>query len=216
MIVLFDLNGTLTDPAGIGEPWGAPDLGLQALNGAIQTSMVDAMLGEYRPFAEHVRSGITVQVERRSLDRSRIDAAVERAAALDPFPDAGDALDLLAREGHRLAALTNSGADGGRQTLEAAGLSDRFEQVLGVDVVKTFKPHPAVYQYALRELGAAAAEVTMVAAHSWDLTGAKHAGMRTAWSARGEGVRPPAAAEPDIAAADLIGVARHIVATAPA
>jgi beta-phosphoglucomutase-like phosphatase (HAD superfamily) len=30
-IVLFDLNGTLTDPSVIGRAWGEPGLGLRAL-----------------------------------------------------------------------------------------------------------------------------------------------------------------------------------------
>jgi hypothetical protein len=33
MVVAFDLNGTLTDPSAIGEPWGRPDLGLAVLEG---------------------------------------------------------------------------------------------------------------------------------------------------------------------------------------
>lgn len=212
MVLLFDLNGTITDPAGMGDPWSEPALGLAALRGAVQTAMVDVISGAYRPFAEHVRGSIEREVAARGLDAGRVDAAVERAQALAPFPDAAEALDHLRAAGHRLAVLTNSGAEGGAATLQAAGLADRFERILGVDAVVTHKPDPRAYAYALSELGVAPAEATMVAAHGWDTTGAKRAGMRTAWIARGEGTLSPAAEPPDVRAADLHEAARALAA----
>ncbi|HZI91644.1 MAG TPA: haloacid dehalogenase type II [Thermoleophilaceae bacterium] len=215
MITLFDLNGTLTDPAGIGEPWGAPELGSKALRGAVETAMVDALTGEYRPFSEHIRSALELIVARRGLEPSGIERALERAAALDPFPDAAEALDRLKAAGYQLAVLTNSGADSGRKTLEAAGLVDRFAHILGVDAVKSFKPHPRTYAHALAELDAEPGQVTMVAAHAWDVTGAKHAGLRTAWIARNEGSFPATGLAPDVEASDLLDVARKISQSAP-
>jgi 2-haloacid dehalogenase len=210
MIVLFDLNGTLTDPAGIGEPWRLPELGAEVLDAAVRGAMADALLGAHRPFAEHLRGGLETRVAARLLDAGRIDAAVERAAALKPFPDAAEALDLLRDAGRRLAVRTNSGAESGRRTLAAAGLDDRFERILGVDAVRTFKPHPATYRHAVGELRAPAADITMVAAHDWDLAGAAHTGMRTAWIGRG-GDRPsPVWPAPGVSADSLLDAARRI------
>jgi 2-haloacid dehalogenase len=210
MVILFDVNGTLTDPAGLGEPWGRPELGLPILRAAIQTAMVDALVGEYRPFAEHVRAAIELEVRRAGLDASLVDRAAERATRLDPFSDARAALDLLRDGGHTLATLTNSGAESGQRTLEAAGLADRFDRFLGVDAVRTFKPHPATYGHAVEELGASPAEMMLVAAHGWDVNGAKRAGLRTAWISRGEQELSAMTPEPDLRAEDLLGVARQL------
>lgn len=212
MVLLFDLNGTITDPAGIGEPWGVPALGAAALQGAVQTAMADVITGAYRTFAEHIRGSVEREVAVRGLDGSRVDAAMERARALRPFGDAAEALDHLRAAGHRLAVLTNSGAEGGAATLRAAGLADRFERILGVDAVRAHKPDARVYAHALRELGVAPTQATMVAAHAWDTTGAKRAGMRTAWIARGEGALSAAAEPPDVRAADLFEAARLLAA----
>jgi 2-haloacid dehalogenase len=210
MVILFDVNGTLTEPAGLGEPWGHPDLGLPILRGAQQTAMVDALLGTYRPFAEHVRAAIELEVSKAGLDAALVDRAAERATHLDPVPDAAAALDLLRDNGHTLATLTNSGAEGGRRTLEAANLADRFDRFLGVDAVRTFKPHPATYAHAIEELDVAPHEIVLVAAHGWDVTGAKHAGLRTAWISRGEGALSAMAPEPDVRADDLLGAAQRL------
>jgi 2-haloacid dehalogenase len=211
-VIVFDLNGTLTDPAALGRPWGARDLGVGVLAAAVQSAMVDTILGVSRPFTEHIEAALRDLVAQRGLDARGIDEALEAARALPAYPDTASALHAMTAAGHRLAVLTNSGADAGRRTLEANGLADRFERILGVDAVGKFKPHPAVYRYALDELGWEAREVTFVSAHAWDLAGAADAGMRTAFVMREE-ARASIYPRPDVEAGDLIALARALASS---
>lgn len=212
MHALFDVNGTLTDPAGLGEAWGRPDLGPRILRCAIETAMTDTMVGIHRPLAEHLEGALRLEVERSGLDPDRVADAADRATRLRPHADAGPALDVLRDAGIGVAALTNSGAAGGRATLDAAGLLDRFDQVLGVDAVDAFKPDPRTYAHAVAALDAVPRDVVLVAAHGWDVAGAAHAGLRTAFVSRGEEGLSPVVPTPDFRAPDLLGVARAIVA----
>lgn len=205
-MIVFDLNGTLTDPAAIGGVWRAPDLGVAVLAAAVQSAMVETILGSSRAFSEHIEAALRDEVDRRGLDPTRIETALEATRALPAYPDTGPGLEALAGAGHRLVVLTNSGAEASRSTLEANGLAARFDRILGVDAVGKFKPHPAVYRYALEELGCDAREVTFVSAHGWDLAGAADAGMRTAFVMRDER-RESVYPRPDIEAADLMAVA---------
>jgi hypothetical protein len=50
----------------------------------------------------------------------------------------------------------------------------------------------------------------MVAAHWWDLRGARAVGMRVAWVARGEGALSSLLPDPDARGADLLEVAEAI------
>jgi 2-haloacid dehalogenase len=206
-MVLFDLNGTLTDPTAIGRVWGLPEVGTEVLARAVHTAMVETILGaDARPFSAHIEVALKDEVRRRGLDPARVDEALEVAGALPAYPDTAPGLEALAGAGHGLAVLTNSGADAGRATLEANRLAERFDRVFGVDAVGVFKPHPATYAYALRELDRDPAEVMFVSAHRWDLAGAARAGMRTALVMRDEN-RSAAYPDPEIEAADLMGVA---------
>jgi 2-haloacid dehalogenase len=206
VLLLFDLNGTLTDPGEIGAVWGVREMGGEVLAAAVQSAMVDALLGKTRAFSEHIEAALRDEAGRRGLDPARIEQALEVATALPPYPDTPAGLDALAGAGHGLAVLTNSGAEAGRRTLEADGLAGRFDQILGVDAVGSFKPHQATYAYALAQLERDPCEVTFVSAHAWDLAGAKHAGMRTAFVARGSRAASAYPA-PDIEAPDLPGLA---------
>ncbi|HWC26344.1 MAG TPA: HAD-IA family hydrolase [Solirubrobacteraceae bacterium] len=212
MVVLFDLNGTLTDPSPIGAPWDEPELGRRVLEGAVRGGMTDALVGAWRPFSEHVEAAIVAEVVRRGLDPARRDDALQTAASLPAWPDARPALERLRAAGLPIAVLTNSGADSGRATLDAAGLLDLVDPVIGVDAVDTFKPHPRTYAHALDVLERDAGDVLLVAAHGWDVAGARHAGLRTAWIARGETVLTPTVPEPDLRAADLAELADRLVA----
>lgn len=214
MIVLFDLNGTLTDPAPVGEALGAPASGSVMLDAAVQTACVDALTDVYRPFAEHIRAAVTVEAGRRGLPDTTIDDAVGRAAALPARPGADAALRRLTSGGLRLAVLTNSGADGGRQTLERLGLDHHFEAILGVDAVRSVKPHPTTYRYALAALSAEPSDVLLAAAHDWDVTGAKRCGLRTAFVAHDGRTLSPAAERPDVVASGLEDLAEQLTRSA--
>ena len=56
-----------------------------------------------------------------------------------------------------------------------------FDAVLSASQVGAFKPHPAVYRLAMRELAAAPHELLMVSANSFDVMGARMCGMRGAF-----------------------------------
>jgi 2-haloacid dehalogenase len=209
--VLLDVNGTLTDVAAIGEPWGRPELGPAVLDHAVHTAMVDALLGPTdRSFSDHIRAAVEVVAAEEDLDARRVEDAVSAAAALPARGDAAEALAMLVATGMQLIALTNSGARAGRETLEACGLTVYVERVLGVDAVARFKPHPSVYAYALRELGATASDVTLIATHAWDLAGASSAGIRTAWVRHGARSWPPVFPAPDLQADTLLELAGAI------
>lgn len=138
--------------------------------------------------------------------------AVTRASAMDPFDDADAALQLLSHAGLRIGVVTNSTSDGADRSLRGAQLRNRFDVVMGGDAVGVFKPNPDIYRRALAQLEVPADEVCLVAAHAWDLIGAKRQQLRTPWIARAERWFVPVVPAPDIWREDLRDVAKKIAA----
>jgi 2-haloacid dehalogenase len=108
--------------------------------------------------------------------------------------------------------LTNSGTESARLALEAAGLRELVDKVVGADAVEAYKPDHRVYEAGVLVGGAPAAETWMVAAHWWDVAGAKRFGMKTAWIGRDEGALLPTVPPPDVLATDLADAVARIVA----
>lgn len=90
-------------------------------------------------------------------------------------------LSRLYDKGYRIAALTNSPESTVRDRMEFSGLVSYFEEVLSAEHVKKYKPSVEVYHWAAKKLKLEPAQIMMVSAHGWDITGAANAGMQTAY-----------------------------------
>ncbi len=98
---------------------------------------------------------------------------------LRPYPDAVDGLRRLG-ERYSLVALSN-GEQWFLEHLSENNIKVPFNEIISVDSVGAFKPYPAVYRKAAQVLGAAPGEIMMVAAHSFDILGARACGFRGAY-----------------------------------
>jgi phosphoglycolate phosphatase len=143
--ILFDLDGTLIDTA--------PDL-LGALNhvltgmglAPVAPAEVGAMIGHGA--RAMIETGLKSQGA--ALPETEMEAAFERFIAYymaniavhsRPFEGAADALDTLREAGATLAVCTNKRQDLSEQLIEALGLTDMFDAIIGADRTANRKPH---------------------------------------------------------------------------
>lgn len=151
--------------------------------------------------AEH---GIAVDEEQR--------AQLSQAwRGLDPWPDARSGLEALHAE--RITAALSNGNTSLLVSLARHG-DLRFDCLLSAELVKTYKPSRAVYELAPDLLGLAPDEVMLVAAHPFDLQGARRAGLRSAFIDRpleyGPGSPPREDPEADYSVNDLHELEREL------
>ena len=98
---------------------------------------------------------------------------------LSPFEDAVRGLERLC--GHyRLVALSN-GEPWFLSHLAENRIGFDFDAIISVEEAGVFKPHPGVYRAAARILELEPPEIMMVAAHSFDIMGARACGYRGAF-----------------------------------
>lgn len=214
--VLFDVNGTLLDPAGIADALGGGHdshrLVAEAFQAALLLTMADTLSGEgWRPLPDYLRATLEQGLRAENRELGVLDEAMARAAALDPFPDALAALTDLRAAGLRTGVLTNSTTDAASSALRSAGLHDVVEVVFGSELVRRFKPDPRVYENAVARLETSPSSVCLVAAHAWDVVGAKRSGLRGAWVARGARWPAPLSPPPDLQGEGLAQVAAAII-----
>ena len=209
MWVLFDLNGTLVDPAVLLDP---PELPVAALDEANMMAMVTVIAGREAEFKTLLDAALRRGLERAGRDPSLAEGAVGRLPEMPAFPDVPDALQALRDGGFQLCVLTQSSAEAAEALLANAGIRDHFERVLSAPASGAFKPEDLAYHYGLEQVGAT--EAWFVAGHWWDIAGAAYAGLRTAWISRTDLAYPIAMPVPDVRGADLAEVAAAILAAA--
>lgn len=136
------------------------------------------------------REAAHVVAERAGLtDPGVADTLVRAAAARPAWPDTVAALAGLA-DRYELIGLSNADHTALLRMNASAGL--RWHTALSTQAVRSYKPDPAVYRLAIDCADRPPERMLMVAAHAWDLRGARAAGMRTAYVHR-PGGDPPAA-----------------------
>jgi 2-haloalkanoic acid dehalogenase type II len=214
--VLFDLYGTLLDPARLVEPWGPPPdhrpSALAALDDATMNASIDRAAGEFRPFGDYLEPALARRVAMKGLDPERAHEGVRMATKLAPFPDARPALERLRHNGCRLAVVTSNTAGGGEKALQHAGLISLIDEVVSGAEVEAHKPDVRVYRHALKRLGAKAATTAHVTGHWWDAVGAQRAGLRAVWVWRDEREWPSPSDPPADTAPNLAGAAACLMA----
>lgn len=120
-------------------------------------------------------------------------------------------LALNFRDGRRMTRL-RSPVHVVQAQLAHAGIGGHFEAVFSADSVRHLKPAPQPYHAVADGCGVGIGEVRLVAAHSWDITGALSAGCQAAFVARPGMVLSPLGDQPDIVGPDLAAVAEQVIA----
>jgi 2-haloacid dehalogenase len=213
--LVFDVFGTLVDwRSGVADAFRA--------SGASDDpyELADAWRARYRPILAEVNDGARPwgdfdELHLATLDDLLAERGLELAQdarhelvqawhRLDPWPDVRDGLEALRRR-RPVAMLSNGHV---ALLVDLARHGDlRFDCVLSAELARAYKPAPEAYLTAARLLGVPPGELMLVAAHPWDLAGARDAGLRSAFVDRpleyGPGSEPRADPDADESVVDL-------------
>jgi 2-haloacid dehalogenase len=217
-VIAFDVNETLLDLRALDalfeELLGSAELRGQWFAQMLQIAFVGGLTGQYMDFGTAQKAALQMLAQRigQTVSDDAVDAVVNRMSSLPPHPEVPEALARLREAPLRVAALTNSTLSVAEAQLSSAGLRDHFDAVLSADDVRALKPAPAPYLAVAKRFAVAIGEVRLVAAHSWDVSGARAAGAKAAFVARPGMVLSPVGPQPDIVATDIADAVEQILA----
>ncbi|MPY79299.1 MAG: haloacid dehalogenase type II [Actinophytocola sp.] len=177
----------------------------------VRDGMALTLAGDYLTFPELAADALR-GISERDLDDASVRHVLDGFAELPAHPDVEPAMRELADAGVEMVCLSNGAAQTTENFLARTGLDPYISHVISVTEVSRWKPAREVYEHALRRVGAPAERVALVAVHAWDCHGASKVGLTTGWASRLERVHPRAFAEPDVTGADLVDVARGLLA----
>ncbi|MGC2854124.1 haloacid dehalogenase type II [Novispirillum sp. DQ9] len=213
-VCVFDAYGTLFDVAAaaralsgelggrwepLAETWRAKQ---------VQYTWLRSLMGRYADFHHVTRDALdyaltTVGLEGDAALAGRLMALYER---LDAYPEVPGMLRALKEAGLKTAILSNGSPGMLRSAIEAAGIEGLLDEVLSVDTLQVYKPHPDVYALATGRFGVAPAEVAFFSSNGWDAAGAANFGFRVVWVNRFGQATERLPAGPALELTDLRGV----------
>jgi 2-haloacid dehalogenase len=146
---------------------------------------IDAALCEppYKPYRE-VLAGVVEEFGRRfgflvvAADR---EVLVSSVASWLPFSDTVDALQALGSR-YRLAIISN--IDDDLFAITARQLGVKFDIIVTAQQARCYKPHPAIFEEALRRLAVNPRQIAHVAEGVTEISPAKRLGCTAIWVRR--------------------------------
>ncbi|GAA1193988.1 haloacid dehalogenase type II [Pseudonocardia alaniniphila] len=217
-VVAFDVNETLLDLRALDphfeQLFGSAALRAQWFAQMLQLSFVGGLTDQYVDFSTAQRAAMRMLAQRQGVAVSDEDVLtmVGRMESLPPHPEVPAALAKLQPSGLTAVALVNSVESVGEAQLTSAGIRDYFTAVVSADSVRRLKPAREPYNAVARRFGVPNSDVWLVAAHSWDISGALAAHCRAAFVARPGMVMSPIGAQPQIVGKDIAAVVDEILA----
>lgn len=217
-VLVFDVNETLLDVKALRPHFERifhdPGVLKEWFAQMLLYSETVTLAGEYADFAKLARAALQMvaEIHQVAVTENDFAALAKDMRSLPPHPDVLSGLQQLHEHHFYMVALTNSTGDAAKQQIKHAGLEDMFERVFSVDAVSKYKPAPETYRYVAEKLGVKTTELTMIAAHPWDLIGAKAAGCEVAFLQRPGTAWFPLTDKPALNASSLTELAEQLVA----
>ena len=177
--VIFDVDGTLLDTERIYmKAWkeAAAEAGFVMPDSVLQKTRAVNTKDAARIFEEEIGNGFSYQAVRPI--RVRIAEEIIRRESPILKPGVLELLAFLEEKGIRLAVASSTNQQGTREHLAESRILDRFEVVVGGDMVTNGKPHPEIFLKAAEALGTAPEACIVVEDSPAGIRAAHAAGMK--------------------------------------
>lgn len=174
-------------------------------------------VGKYVPFRDVAKATLERLMRKASLqcNDKQLSGVIDGFTQLDVHSDVAPAMAALRNAGIRIVTLSNGSAHATEMLLERAGLRSQVERSISIDEVKRWKPAREVYLHCAGVVGVSPHRMSLVAAHAWDIQGAKRAGLSAGYVERGEGPFPAIFDPPEVAGSSLGEVIEQLMKLHP-
>ncbi|MCF4100793.1 haloacid dehalogenase type II [Gillisia sp. M10.2A] len=216
-LLIFDVNETLLDLFPLKqavnkllEDPGAFDLWF---SGLLHYSLVETITGNYRDFGEIGKATLRKMGLKYNKQVSDADCehVLEKITRLPAHIDVVEGLQILRQCEYKLVAFSNGGLKTLKEQLKFAEIHYLFDEVLSVESIQKFKPHPETYQYVLTKFHCKPEEAMLIAAHDWDVAGAMRAGLQAGFVSRPGKFLSPTEMEPRLEGKTIKRIAKDLL-----
>ena len=164
----------------------------------LQYTWLRAVQGRHADFWQVTGDALDFALETLGLARPALrERLMQLYLTLDPFPEARRCCCSCARPDSRRRSCRTARPRCSPPRSTSAGLGPFLDQVLSVEEVGVYKPHPLVYRLACDRLGVAADGSSFVSSNAWDAWAASAFGMQAVWCNRYGQRRERLPGEPD-------------------
>ncbi|CAA6603349.1 (S)-2-haloacid dehalogenase 4A [Rhodospirillaceae bacterium LM-1] len=202
-IVVFDAYGTLFDVAAavrrLSSKLDGQDKALAGLwrQKQLEYTWLRSLRGDFVDFEQVTGEALDWSLSSQGLDVAALHAPLMALyRQLDAYPDAKETLERLKSAGMRTAILSNGSQSMLDAAIASAGIGAVLDDVLSVDRLRIYKPHPSVYAMVEDRCQAKPSETVFVSGNFWDASAGAAFGFHAIWINRANALPEPLPGRP--------------------
>lgn len=148
----------------------------------LQYTWLRSLMGRHCDFWQITGDALDYSMRALNIENSLLRAKLmELYLQLDAYPEVIDVLIELKDNGMKTAILSNGAPSMLIAAAKSANIYSLIDNILSVESVGVFKPHPTTYQLAVEQLKVSANRVSFQSSNGWDAHAAAASGLVVVW-----------------------------------
>ncbi len=169
----------------------------------LQYSSLLSLMNKYVNYEKIRKDTLDFACDVYGFDDEKIKSKLLEHSKLDCYQDAKNALTLLKENGITTAVLSNGPPQILSTTLKQVGVDHLIDGIYSTELIRTYKPSPAVYEFMGEQLALARNKICFISSNSWDIAGASACGFNSIWVNRYDHVSERLSYKPDLVTKSL-------------
>ena len=192
--IIFDAYGTLFDVNSaaekcknkIGDKWEPFANYWRTIQ--LEYTWLRSLMNRHEDFWQITEDSLDKSMKIFKINTSMKNELLDLYRALSIFPEVSETLKILKEKKYKLAILSNGTPSLLKELVSSNNLENIFDDVLSVEEVKTYKPHPNVYSIPIKKYQIKKNQFAYLSANSWDVSAAGNFGFNAVWVNRNKNI----------------------------
>jgi 2-haloacid dehalogenase len=192
--IIFDAYGTLFDVNSaaekcknkIGEKW-EPFANYWRTT-QLEYTWLRSLMGRHQDFWKVTEQSLDKSMEIFKIDTTMKDKLLDLYKVLATFPEVEETLKKLKEKKYKLIILSNGTPSLLKELVSSNNLESIFDDVLSIEEVKIYKPHPNVYNIPIKKYQIEKNQFAYLSSNTWDVSAAGNFGFNAVWVNRNNNI----------------------------
>ena len=192
--IIFDAYGTLFDVNSaakkckekIGDKW--ENFANCWRTTQLEYTWLRSLMNRHKDFWQVTEDSLDKSMQTFKIDSSMRNELLDLYKVLSTFPEIKEVLNKLKEKNYKLAILSNGTPFLLNELVKSNHLDNIFDDIFSIEEVKTYKPHPKVYNIPIKKYQIQKNEVVYLSANTWDVSAGGNYGFNPVWVNRNNSI----------------------------
>ena len=192
--IIFDAYGTLFDVNSaaekcknkIGEKW-EPFANYWRTT-QLEYTWLRSLMGRHQDFWKVTEQSLDKSMKVFRINVSMKNELLDLYKVLSTFPEVEETLKKLKEKKYKLIILSNGTPSLLKELVSSNNLESIFDDVLSIEEVKIYKPHPNVYNIPIKIYQIEKNQFAYLSSNTWDVSAAGNFGFNAIWVNRNKNI----------------------------